>query len=229
MTRSFEGVELTIEIADPLAGAWYDRDIPLISEIAAIRDAGVGLGARVFYLGAHQCVHALVVCNLVGPTGTVIGVEPDRHNVQLAECNRANNHAQNLTVLQAAASASPGIVTFSGQLTGRVNGDGRLPRTTVRSVTLDELSAIYGEPDAVIIDVEGFEQAVLVGGQQTLDRRRTTFWVEVHTGCGLELAGGTAGKVLANFLDRGYRVTIPPTPAPYLGDDFYVLAVPDSQ
>src|SRR4051812_44160356 len=64
--------ELRIELGDPLAQGWYDNDWPELPEVVLLKRHGLRRGARVFDLGAHQGVVALMLADAVGPTGQVI-------------------------------------------------------------------------------------------------------------------------------------------------------------
>jgi hypothetical protein len=73
--------EFEIEIKDPLAEGWYDHDWDELPEIAVLRRHALRPGARVFDIGAHQCVVAMLLAREVGPLGTVLAVEwiPELH------------------------------------------------------------------------------------------------------------------------------------------------------
>jgi FkbM family methyltransferase len=61
---------------------------------------------------------------------------------------------------------------------GHLTGD-----ETVQSgcITLDSAAALYGAPDVVVVDVEGFEVQVVFGAAVLLDSRRASWLVEFHT------------------------------------------------
>ena len=59
--------ELSVSIEDPVAEEWYDHDWPLTPELRALQGSRLEPGARVFDLGAHQAVVALILSRLVGP------------------------------------------------------------------------------------------------------------------------------------------------------------------
>jgi FkbM family methyltransferase len=197
VTHTYGGTELTIELADDLAEAWYDHDWLRLPELERLRDHGLVPGARVFDIGAHQGVVALMLADIVGASGHVLAVEAEPHNARIAQRNLAANGATNVTVMHAAGAASPGSVLFAESLNGHVEDRGpRWGKVDVRAVTIDELAARYGEPDVVMIDVEGFEGEVLAGAAQTVARGRAAFLVEVHVDCGLS---GPPEDVIAVF------------------------------
>jgi FkbM family methyltransferase len=170
--------ELTIRLEDPLGEGWYDRNWPQLPEIEFL--AGhLRPGARVFDLGAHQAVVALMLARTVDP-GPVIAVEAEPHNAQVAEHNRTLNHAANLTIVNAAVARRPGLVQFAEGLNGHVDETSKWARVEVRAVTIDQLTDHYGQPDLVFIDIEGYEFRALLGATRTL-QRRPAWSVEVHS------------------------------------------------
>ncbi|HEY5491738.1 MAG TPA: FkbM family methyltransferase [Gemmatimonadaceae bacterium] len=72
------------------------------------RRGRLGPGARVFDLGAHQGVVALMLAGIVGPEGQVIAVEAVPHNARIATQNATANACRQLVVLHAAVLVAPG-------------------------------------------------------------------------------------------------------------------------
>lgn len=87
----------------------------------------------------------------------------------------------------------------------------------VDTLTVDALTAQYGPPQVVCIDIEGYELHALRGAHNTLARHRPDLFIEVHTGCGLEQFGGSVPAVLAAIPD-GYEVYVAPKTAGAWGD-----------
>src|SRR5580693_8639546 len=67
----YGGFELDIHLADALGEGWYDHDDQELMELQFLRRGRLRAGARCFDLGAHQCVVAVVLAKIVGPTGEV--------------------------------------------------------------------------------------------------------------------------------------------------------------
>jgi FkbM family methyltransferase len=196
--------DLEIELVDPMGEGWYDSDRAEPAEISFLRERRLKPGAKVFDIGAHQCVIALLLARTVGPQGAVIAVEANPLNCQAGERNLSLNGVTNCQVLHAAGAARAGTLTFSLAPNGQVDdGSGEWGRMDVRAVSVDDLSSEHGAPDVLFIDVEGFECELLQGAQQTLASRPDCF-VEVHVGAGLEKFGGSIDKVLSLF-PQGYE------------------------
>jgi FkbM family methyltransferase len=235
VTHTYGRTAFTVELADGLAEGWYDHDWPTLPELERLRDHGLAPGARVFDIGAHQGVVALMLADAVGPDGHVLAVEAEPHNARVAERNRALNDARNLEVLHAAGAAASGSVLFAEGLNGHVENVGsRWGKVEVPAVTVDELVTRFGSPDIVLIDVEGFEGEVLAGAEQSIKNKRTTFLVEVHVNHGLDRP---PVEILA-FFDSSYRLLVAPAEGEtdrfeafqdgdaVLEDRFFLIAVP---
>jgi len=201
VTHSYGGHQLKVVLADPLSRGWYDRDWPMLPELRQLKRSRLRPGARVFNLGAHQGVVALMLAREVGSTGQVIAVEPVPHNAKTAAANRELNAAPQLIILQAAVAAERGTIALrhglQAQIATNLSGDHR-DQFLAEAVTVDDLAEQYGTPDVVFMDVEGAEQLALAGSTAVL-AAGADFFVEMHVGCGLEALGGSVGDLLAHF------------------------------
>jgi hypothetical protein len=158
-----------------------------LSRLAGERDAKARFWARppaghctqvpikVFDLGAHQGIVALMLAREVGVSGHVVAFEPNPHNAAAAAKNRELN-----------GMPQPDDGTWD---------QGRLD---VDSVTIDGLADRFGISDVVFIDVEGAEVLALAGASRVL-ASGADFFVEVHVACGLEKLGGSVDQVLSYF------------------------------
>ncbi len=198
-------IRLRIELADGLGEGWYDHDWEPLPELNLMCKAGLRQGARVFDLGAHQGVVGLMIGHRVGPTGSVILVEANAHNILQCKRNVELNAMPWVVARHAAASDKPGKVVFNGGLNGAVaEVSDYAGRVEVPAVTVDSLAAEYGKPDVLFVDVEGFECRVLAGAEQTLSTN-VDWFLEAHVGCGLEAAGGSADQILKYFPNERYK------------------------
>jgi len=203
--HTFGGLPLLVELKDPDSAGWYDRDWEPLPEIEFLKDHRLVPGARVFDVGAHQGVVAMMLASRTAP-GLVVAVEGNGFNAAAAERNASLNHLENIRVVHGAAAAEPGELLFSESSNGSVNKIA-WGQTKVRAYTLDELSETYGLPDLLFIDVEGYEVEVLKGARRTLAGRPDCF-VEVHTGCGLEDFGYVPADVQNFFSQQDYDLFI---------------------
>jgi FkbM family methyltransferase len=203
--HEYGGYPLDIRIEDPLAEGWYDHDWLDVPEIALLRQHQLRPGARVFDLGAHQCVVALMLARVVGPGGHVVALEASRHNAVVGQKNRNLNDAAQLTMVHAAASDRDGELVLNRGLNARVDdGSAAWGRTKVQARSVDSLSDEHGLPQVLFVDVEGFEVPVLRGAIRTLEALPDCF-VEVHVEF-LPSFGYSVPDVLSFFPENRYEL-----------------------
>jgi len=206
--HTFGGFPLEICLTDGMAEGWYDHDWPELAEIALLKRNRLRPGARVFDLGAHQCVVPLMLAKIVGSAGQVVAVEANPHNAAAGRRNRDLNEATQLEIVEAAAAEKSGSLLFNEGLNGCVDdGSGDWGKRSVPCVSIDDLAVQYGVPDVLFIDVEGFEVKVLQGAGQTL-RHLPDCFIEVHAGCGLEKYGFSTESVFSYFAPEDYRLFV---------------------
>lgn len=206
VSHVYGGFPLSIWLTDPLAQGWYDADWSELPEIALLKSGRLKPGARVFDLGAHQCVVAMMLARIVGTKGQVVALEANPHNAEVGERNRALNDIAQLKVVHGAAAKESGTIEFGKGLNGAVavaDRDWGLQR--VRAYSVDELAREFGPPDVLFVDVEGFECEVLKGARETV-RQGPDVFVEVHSGCGLERLGGSREEILNMFPGDRYEL-----------------------
>lgn len=194
--HDYAGHRLKVLIADGIGKGWYDKDWDSLEDIGVLSKGRLKRGAKVFDLGAHQSVVAMIMAKTVGPTGQVIAVEGMAHNCEVAQENLRLNKIENVEIHHAVVSDKTGSISFFDGLNGTVARDG--VGGLVEAVTIDGLAQVHGNPDVVFIDVEGYELNALKGATSVLSNRCDWF-VEVHVGCGLEAYGGSAEQVLKFF------------------------------
>jgi FkbM family methyltransferase len=203
----YAGVPLRVALADPVGAGWYDHDWPAQPEIDMLAEGRLRHGATVFDIGAHQAVVALIAAARVGD-GTVIALEAEPHNVRIARRNADLNAHLPVSVVHAGIAAEPGEMHFSEGLNGAVLPGTRAGTITVPATTVDQMAAVHGHPDVVMIDVEGYEGRALEGAQQVLAARRTDFFVEVHDAASIEPHGWTGARVLERLADAGADIHV---------------------
>lgn len=206
--HEYGGVRFSLHLEDPLAVGWYDHDWPELEEIRALKQSRLVAGARVFDLGAHQGLVALMLASVVGPSGRVLAVELNSHNLAVARKNRESNGCDWLEMLHAAVSAHDGVITANQGLNGQIDeGRGGWGACQVAAVTIDSLARRFGSPDVVFVDIEGAECLALRGASETL-RHGPDWFIEIHAGVGLEALGGSVAEIRRSFETHQYELRI---------------------
>ena len=209
--QTFYGVALSVHIEDETAANWYEHDWPVMPEIDILRSGRLGSGARVFNIGAHQAVVAMVLGSVVGPSGSVIALEADKHSAEVGAKNVRLNGMQHVNVIHGAGDCVSGELFFTDEYHVARPKDVVTHRTAAFSV--DDLAQRYGWPDVIFVDVEGYECKVLEGARKSLNAGADCL-IEVHVGVGLELFGGSVDKILEYFPSDRFRVLVADTADP---------------
>jgi len=149
-------------------GALFNPDYNL-EELEFLR-AHVPEGGVFVDVGANVGTFALVMARQVGPAGKVIAIEPHPLTFGRLSFNHAASKATQVRLVQAAAGDSDGelmIESGGGNLgathvvTGAASADAiKVPSLRLTRI-LDEAGVT--QVDALKIDVEGFEDRVLIG------------------------------------------------------------------
>lgn len=198
VSHIYGGLPLRVLLADPMGEKWYDHDWPELPEIALLATRRLKPGAKVFDIGAHQCVVAMMLAHHAADNGTVLAVEALPRNADVGKRNCAANRYSTVHVLNAAVGEHSGKLEFSSdQHVSTGNGSARAT-VWVDSYSIDDLAARFGWPDVLFIDIEGYEVRALLGAAQTLARNPDCF-VEVHVRCGLEKFGGSVAALVEFF------------------------------
>ncbi|MFA6165709.1 MAG: FkbM family methyltransferase [Gemmatimonadaceae bacterium] len=199
--HTYAGHPLRVLLGDRVGSSWYDQDWTM-PELSILRSGRLRPGATVFNIGAHQGVVAMILAREVGRTGRVIAVEADAFHAGLAEVNRSANGIDQMIVRHAAAGAVAGTLTHDAT-TGAIQ-TARARGSAVPALTIDALSAEYGAPDVIYMDVEGYEGAAFRGATATLAAGTVDVLVEVH-GPWLARYSSSVTELLAAFPDSDYR------------------------
>lgn len=157
---------------------WYEADKVKRFELAVS-------GKRVVYdVGANVGYYSAVASKIMGFGGEVIAFEPDPQNITFLRRHLEMNGIENIQVVEAAVSDRCGEAMFQREASrhmGALHKGGTLP---VRVLSLDELvsSGELSSPDLIKIDVEGAEEQVLLGAEQTLRSNHPLLFVATHSG-----------------------------------------------
>ncbi len=140
-------------------------------------------------VGCNIGTITLVGAVLVGPTGRVIAIDPQRECVEATTVNARLNGFDNVEVVHAAAAAKSGdaeVIVAADSLWTRLTTVGEHPlerrRDTVPGVALDDLAADLGDlrVDLVKVDVEGAELDVIAGMSRLLAEHKPIVVCEMH-------------------------------------------------
>jgi FkbM family methyltransferase len=166
-------------------------------------------GMSMLDIGANIGVFALMAAMIVGPSGSVLAVEPNPANARLLEASRLANGFAHLTVLQAAAYRETGILvlnTFdSNGTTSAPHPDRLLSAQTVGAVRLDDIVGATGQIDFMKIDVEGAEFNALCGAEATMRRCRPIIASEFSPG---QMSGTDGPGYLGWLMKLGYQIGV---------------------
>jgi FkbM family methyltransferase len=199
VSHSYGGHNLHMNINDRVAGEWYDKDWELPPEIEFLSHGQVPRTGRVFDLGAHQCLIAMLMARELVPEGAVVAVEANRHNAEIARSNLELNAVDSIDVVHGLVSSSIGKAHADLSFNSRAKrGVDALVSEAIDALSIDQLSQLKGWPDLVYMDIEGFEIEALKGATQTLTRWCHWF-VELHGDDTLSRYGARNADVLKFF------------------------------
>lgn len=167
-------------------------------------------------IGAAGGTYLHVLSRLVGQAGRVIGVEPRRRSARILRWLQRWLPWHNVTIFQVALADSigtaqmvvPRLVRTEAHLAPTVAGsEAEGAVEVVRQWTLDHLveRADLDRVDLIKCDVEGAEELVFGGADDTLRRWRPIVLCEIEARH-LERYARTPDTFLDRFTEHGYRV-----------------------
>lgn len=160
-------------------GEYFESEVNVFRRVLAPGDLALDVGANIG-------VHTLALARIVGPTGFVMGFEPQRIVFQTLCANMALNSLDNVHCVNAGVSDMPGRLSVSDPDPAAANNFGGVqvamldvgPRgAPVPQVTLDDFLDV-ASLKFIKIDVEGMENRVLRGARRTLTQFRPVLYVE---------------------------------------------------
>lgn len=159
-------------------------------------------------VGANFGYHTFRMAQGVGPTGTVLAVEPmSGARTKLAR-NMALNQFENIRV-SAVGLADSDLGEQDVAFVSSYRLDGR-PEQIVERVRITTLDALAQDErldrvDFVKIDVDGYEGKVLRGARTVLERWRPVLVFEISPGA-MAAVGDRAEELVANLTSLGYEI-----------------------
>lgn len=159
------------------------------------------IGANVGYL---SCCFGL----RVGKRGKVVSCEPLAANVDLIDVNRSINKLNNVHIVKCAVADKDNQFVHVSAETVICNIENKHTEQ-VQTKTIDELAWFYGHPNAIKMDIEGYEYHALLGATKTIERRKTKWAIEIHDSatelCSVRAWGKTHQDVFDIMLNYGYK------------------------
>lgn len=166
-------------------------------------------------VGANDGLYSLFAAKRVGPTGTVLALEPSSREFARLERNLRLNRLANICPLQLAASDRDGLATLriagfghEGQNTlgGFAYPIGQQGTEQVRLASLDNITKEQSlkRVDVIKIDAEGGELRVLAGAHEMLTKDRPLILLELAEAA-LMHQGASREAVLSFLQQLGYR------------------------
>jgi FkbM family methyltransferase len=206
--HTYAGYPLTVYISNPVSADWYDHDCNR-NEITFLKKYKLMKGARVFDIGAHEGIIALIFSKIIGDIGEVIAIEMDNDHIKKANINKQINHATNLNIIHAAVAENIGTIFFSHDQIKTPDCTRKLNR--VKSISIDALTRKFGYPSIVYIDIEGYEYNALKGAKKTLLLAAADWCIEIHVKCGLEEFNGSVEKIISCFPKSRFNLYMAPS------------------
>jgi FkbM family methyltransferase len=212
ITSPWPGVQFEADLSDRIQRQmWAGIYEPHVRECF---DALLRPGHGYFDVGAHIGYHAVAAAHRVGPSGRVTAFEADPGMYRRLARN-VDQFPWAQTV-QAAVWHTSGTLTFERSSNKGESGWGTLTNVRdlrtgehvdVRAISIDDWfpSAGIAQWNAMKLDAEGSEPAVLRGAENSIDRFRPFLVLEIN-GIVLKQAGFSAGNVMEFLTTRSYSV-----------------------
>jgi FkbM family methyltransferase len=145
----------------------------------------VNPGNTVVEVGANMGSHTVPLSRLVGDKGAVIALEPERHSYYILCANVAINNLRNVFPFQQAmgdASGSINVPELAQDVALNIGGtelERDWSQVSHYPVALNRLDALnLSALHFLKVDVEGMEERVLRGGEQTIRKHKPVLYVE---------------------------------------------------
>ena len=168
-------------------------------------------GMHLLDLGAHWGFLTLASLHFGGPTARSVAVEPSAAAAALLEINlKLNAYTNRAILVNKAAGQEPGTIEMLTTGAGGndyfiVPSEKRPDVLVVPQTTIGRICAeLAYRPTHVKIDVEGFEEEVMLGGKDFLAEYRPMIFLELH-GDLIQARGKDPAEPLRLLESFGYR------------------------
>lgn len=200
--------------ADDASVGHHVREDNYETDVSAVFRHVLRPGSNVLDLGANIGYFTMLSAELVGPTGSVIAVEPNPTNARLIEASRRANGFSQVTIIQVAAGPAPGLLVLhrahSNGTTSAPPDDvtALLDSETVGCVRADTLVPEGRRIDLIKVDVEGAEYLALSGCTGIIARDRPAIVTEFSPSLMPGISGISGRAYLDWLIGHGYRLRI---------------------
>lgn len=176
--KNIEGVIFDFWIGDLAGREWYDLSCtdPVWYEMRFMKDKMIKQGDVILECGGHHGCTAIFLSKLVGDDGKVVTFEPLPNNCDIIQKNFRLNGLENVTLERKALGADKGKITINDVSNSSISLNGL--GVEVEMTCLDEYEHL--NPTFLKIDVEGWEQQVLMGAKKILSKK-PKLAIEIHT------------------------------------------------
>ena len=211
----YKNVRLKLD-EDVLYQWWYAINYSSF-DVVKLLERYLSTGSTMMDVGANLGFVSLNAARIVGPSGHVVSVDPQKRILERLSENIALNGVKNISVIPTALSAEEGEAVFNAATdAGLSRLDNRSQNNfgmdvkekyQVKKVTLDSVidDQFDGQaPDLIKIDVEGHEYQVLQGASRTLGQQKSIVILEVNPGA-LKQNDVTLSDILALVEPLGYE------------------------
>jgi FkbM family methyltransferase len=154
-------------------------------------------GMTCYDCGANVGYYTLLFSQLVGASGHVFSFEPLPANAEYLRKHVVINKRSNVTIVEGALADYNGQARLSSDGSASSLGPGGSIEVACRSIDSLELPP----PDLMKIDVEGAEELLVKGAEQTILRHRPTILMSLH------IPIPAAQDLARNLTSLGYEVT----------------------
>lgn len=166
-------------------------------------------------VGANEGYFSIMAAELIGPSGKVITVEPQKRLRAVLEKNFELNDVRNGLIIDSAISDTKGVSvlhispdTATGSTALHQSTRYKLPTDRVETITLSDLLALAGVEyiDVMKMDIEGFEYEAIMGSKEVFQTHRIkALALELHPGS-ITKRGLDPDDITSFLQDCGYEL-----------------------